>query len=216
MCKCTGCGKQINNPYYINGKAYGYSCYKKQLALIYKQWEDERNKEYSQDCFAVMQVFQNKKSNSFHDSICKQWKECKKLTGKQLACIKKGFTNDDKIQYWIVKQALATDKHEKSNCADMVQDLLYKIRRSNAEKFIKYFEDEAVVNCLRLKREYVNGFHIWKDIEDDFDYTCISSNSEYLQDHKEDEFIEVLKIFDFKVENGDEKWNISTRRRRRR
>ena len=98
----------------------------------------------------------------------------------------------------------------------MVQHLLYKIRQINAEKFIKYFEDEAVVNCLKLKREYVNGFHIWKDIEDDFDYTCISSNSEYLQDHKEDEFIEVLKIFDFKAENGDEKWNISTRRRRRR
>ena len=68
MCKCIKCiecGKQINNPYYINGKAYGYSCYKKQLALIYKQWEDERNKEYSQDCFAVMQVFQDKKKILF-------------------------------------------------------------------------------------------------------------------------------------------------------
>ena len=30
-----------------------------------------------------MQVFQDKKSNSFHDSICKQWNECKKLTAKQ-------------------------------------------------------------------------------------------------------------------------------------
>lgn len=195
MCKCIECGKQINNPYYINGKAYGYSCYKKQLALIYKQWEDERNKEYSQDCFAVMQVFQDKKSNSFHDSICKQWEECKKLTGKQLNCMKKGFTNDDWIKYWIIKQNLTINESEKSKCANKVQDLLCKIREINAKQFIKYFDDEAVVNCLKCKREYVNGFHVWKDVEDDLNWTFISSNSEYLQDHKEDEFIEILKVF---------------------
>ncbi len=50
MCKCIECGKQINNPYYINGKAYGYSCYKKQLALIYKKETRNIRKIVSQLC----------------------------------------------------------------------------------------------------------------------------------------------------------------------
>ena len=77
--ECADCGRKIPicNAHYINGKPYGYSCYKKQLALIYKQWEDEKNAEYSAKCFAAMQIFEGKKSNSFHDSICKQWNDCK-------------------------------------------------------------------------------------------------------------------------------------------
>ena len=73
--ECADCGRKIPacNARYINGKPYGYSCYKKQLALLYKQWEDEKNAEYSAKCFAAMQIFERKKSNSFHDSICKQW-----------------------------------------------------------------------------------------------------------------------------------------------
>ncbi len=109
--------------------------------------------------------------------------------------MKKGFTNDDWIKYWIIKQNLTINESEKSKCANKVQDLLCKIREINAKQFIKYFDDEAVVNCLKCKREYVNGFHVWKDVEDDLNWTFISSNSEYLQDHKEDEFIEILKVF---------------------
>jgi len=97
--ECADCGRKIPicNAHYINGKPYGYGCYKKQLALLYKRWEDEKNAEYSVKCFAAMQVFQDKKSNSFHDSICKQWNECKKLTAKQLNCIINGFTDQENI-----------------------------------------------------------------------------------------------------------------------
>ena len=44
--KCSECGRLVKNAYYINGKAYGYNCYKQKLMLIYKQWEDEKNAEY--------------------------------------------------------------------------------------------------------------------------------------------------------------------------
>ena len=71
--KCAECGRPIENAHYLNGKHYGYNCYKQKLAILYKQWEDERNVEYSAKCFAAMQIFQGKRSNSFHDSICKQW-----------------------------------------------------------------------------------------------------------------------------------------------
>ena len=43
--KCAECGRPIENAYYLNGKAYGYNCYKQKLAIIYKQWEDEKNAE---------------------------------------------------------------------------------------------------------------------------------------------------------------------------
>lgn len=78
--RCSDCGRKIpvHHAYGINKKPYGYSCYRKRLVLIYKQWEDEKNAEYSAKCFAAMQIFEGKKSNSFHDSICKQWNECKK------------------------------------------------------------------------------------------------------------------------------------------
>ena len=110
MLKCADCGKTIQNPHYLNGKAYGYSCYKKQLALLYKKFEDEKNAEYAKECFAAMQIFERKKSNSFHDSICKQWNECKKLTGKQLICIEKGFTPKEKIDFWCIWFTLTEDR----------------------------------------------------------------------------------------------------------
>lgn len=109
--ECADCGRKISicNAHYINGKPYGYSCYRKQLALLYKQWEDEKNAEYSAKCFAAMKIFEGKKSNSFHDSVCKQWNECKKLTAKQLECIIKGFTDKESIDFWIIWQQLYKD-----------------------------------------------------------------------------------------------------------
>ena len=32
--KCSECGRLIENPHYINGKAYGYNSYKQKLAII--------------------------------------------------------------------------------------------------------------------------------------------------------------------------------------
>ena len=126
--KCSECGRLVENPHHINGKPYGYNCYKQKLAIIYKQWEDEKNAEYSVKCFTAMQIFQGKKSNSFHDSICKQWNDCKKLTAKQLACITKGFAFDETISFYKVWFLLANDENKKA-IACWAETLISKERK---------------------------------------------------------------------------------------
>lgn len=194
--ECADCGRKISacNAHYINGKPYGYSCYKKQLALLYKQWEDEKNAEYSSKCFAAMQVFEGKKSNSFHDSICKQWNECKKLTARQLECIIKGFTDQENINFWIIWQQLTSDECLKWSIPTWVENTINK----NKNGFADYMENEAVINCLLYDRTYKKqGFYFSHDLEIDPERVHITRNGKnniYLQEDIEDEYVEVLKV----------------------
>lgn len=190
--KCSECGRLVENAYYINGKAYGYNCYKQKLAIIYKQWEDEKNAEYSAKCFAAMQVFQNKRSNSFHDSICKQWNECKKLTAKQLNCITKGFTFNETISFYKVWFLIANDENKKA-IASWTEMLISKER-----KFSDFVDDEEIHNILLADVRYKrHGFHFWHDIEDEPEIiviSCNEKNDRLLNENLEDEYIEVLKV----------------------
>ena len=194
--ECADCGRKILgcNAHYINGKYYGYSCYRKQLALLYKQWEDEKNAEYSAKCFAAMQIFEGKKSNSFHDSICKQWNDCKKLTAKQLECIIKGFTDKENIKFWIIWQQLSSDECLKWSISSWVENAIRKMGNG----FGEYMEDEAVMNCLLYDREYgKHGFHFYRDVEiepEKIHMTKNGRNNTYLNENMEDEYIEVLKV----------------------
>lgn len=194
--ECADCGRKIPvcNVHYINGKPYGYSCYKKQLALLYKQWKDEKNAEYSVKCFAAMQVFEEKKSNAFHDSICKQWNECKKLTAKQLDCIIKGFTNQENINFWIIWQQLTNDECLKWSISSWVESTINK----NKNGFADYMENESVINCLLYDRTYKKqGFYFFRDLEINPERVYIMKNGKNnicLQEDMEDEYIEVLKV----------------------
>lgn len=186
--ECTDCGRKIPicNAHYINGKPYGYSCYKKQLALLYKKWEDEKNAEYSAKCFAAMQVFEGKKSNSFHDSICKQWNDCKKLTARQLECVIKGFTDQENINFWLIWQQLTNDECLKWSIPAWVD--------SKIDNYVDYMENEAIINCLLYDPIYKKrGFHFYRDKEYNQEKIGIMSNAE-LNNNLEDEEIEVLKI----------------------
>ena len=193
--ECADCGRKIPtcNAHYINGKPYGYSCYKKQLALFYKQWEDEKNAEYSAKCFAAMQIFEGKKSNSFHDSICKQWNDCKKLTARQLECIIKGFTDQENIKFWIIWQQLTNDECLKWSIPSWVEKIIYK-----NHGFGDYIDNEAVINCLLYAPEYKKrGFHFYRDIEIDPEVVHVmenGKNNHILNENMEDEFTEVLKV----------------------
>lgn len=190
--KCSECGRLVENPHYINGKPYGYNCYKQKLAIIYKQWEDEKNTEYSEKCFAAMQIFQGKKSNSFHDSICKQWNDCKKLTAKQLACIIKGFSFNDTISFYKVWFLLANDENKKA-IACWIEMIINKER-----KFSDFVEDKEIHNILLADIKYKkHGFHFWHDIDDEPEDIFISENGRndrLLNENLEDEYIEVLKV----------------------
>ena len=185
--KCECCRKTIINPYYLDGKVYGYNCYKKALALKYIQWEDERNKEYSIKCFSAMEIFKNKKLNSFHDSIVKQWNDCKKPTVKQLECIIKGFTDTEKFSFWLIQINLTQNEMTKKSLAAWIEN---DINKRQAWK--EYIDNEQVNNSILNDSKYKRlGFHYYKDIEDDF--IAIESNR-YLEENQQDEYTEVLKV----------------------
>lgn len=193
--ECADCGRKIPacNARYINGKPYGYNCYRKQLALLYKQWEDEKNAEYSAKCFAAMQVFEGKKSNSFHDSICKQWNNCKKLTANQLQCIIKGFTDQENINFWIIWQQLTNDECLKWSIPTWIENIIHK----NRKDFVDYVEDEAFINCMLYDRQYKKyGFHFYRDMEIEPEKVYIMENGKnkhYINENIEDG-IEILKV----------------------
>lgn len=184
--ECAECGRKIKNAYYINAKAYGYNCYQQKLALIYKQWEDERNIEYSAKCFSAMQIFEGKKSNSFHDGICRQWNECKKLTAKQLDCIIKGFTLKEKTNFWCIWFSLTKDERLKKSIPSWIETEICKNSHIG-----DYIEDEAVINCLLYGKKYKNGFYFCHDKEDEKIYIM---EIKYLQEDLQDEYTEVLKV----------------------
>ncbi len=188
--KCEECGREIKNAHYVNGKAYGHNCYKKQLAILYKAWEDEKNKEYSVKCFSAMQVFQNKKGNRFHDSICKQWNDCKKLTAKQLDCIIKGFNDKEKIDFYLIWCSLTNDDTLKMSIPSWIQGIV--------RNYKDYIENELFIDCMLCEREYQKyGFHFLHDIEDEPETIFIMKNGKegkILKEHQEDEYLEILKV----------------------
>lgn len=189
--QCADCGRKIPvcNAHCINGKPYGYNCYKKQIALLYKQWEDKKNADYSAKCFAAMQVFEGKRSNSFHDSICKQWNECKKLTAKQLECIIKGFTKSEIINFWLIWFQLSNN--------DMIKRSISSWIEREIDDFANYMENEAVINCLLFDRKYRHGFHFYCDTIVYPDRVYMMQNgvrNGCLNENMEDEEIEILKV----------------------
>lgn len=189
--KCVECGKTIKHAYYINNIAYGYNCYKQKLALIYKQWEDERNKDYSAKCFAAMQIFKSKKANSFHDSICKQWEDCKKLTAKQLDCVIEKFTPKEKIDFLCIWTQLTTEIDH--NFGSIILEI---IRKNDLEG--EYIDNEIVNNLILHFRPYKYGFFYakYKDKEDKnkFWICPLGKDKKKLSECLEDSEDEIIKI----------------------
>lgn len=141
-----------------------------------------------------MQVFEGKKSNSFHDSICKQWNECKKLTARQLERIIKGFADQENINFWIIWQQLTSDECLKWSISSWVENAINK----NKNGFADYIENEAVINCLLYDRTYKKeGFYFSHDLEINPERVYIMRNGKnnfHLQEDMKDEYIEVLKV----------------------
>lgn len=183
---CTGCGKPITNKHFINGKAFGYACYKKKLALIYKQWEDEKNIEYSKKCFAAMAVFTEKNDSRFQQSILKQWDECKKLTAKQLECIIKSFTAIEKINFYKIWFQLTNEMKE--HIASWIEQTI-----SANEIWYNFVEDESIHDILLTICGYKKGFYFFRDVEDEQSKCFILSNNS-LKDALDDEYTIVIKV----------------------
>ena len=178
--KCADCGKEIKNAHYINGKAYGHNCYKKHISMLCKQWEDEKNQEYSVKCFSAMQICQGKSRNSFHDSICKQWNDCNI----------KGFNDKEKIDFYLIWCSLTKDETLKMSIPSWIQGIV--------RNYKDYIENELFIDCMLREREYQkHGFHFLRDIEDEPETIFIMKNGKegkILKEHQEDEYLEILKV----------------------
>lgn len=206
MAVCSVCGKKIKdgNAHYINGVPYGYNCYKQKLALIYKEWEDERNKEYSIKCFSVMQIFITKKSNSFHDSIIKQWNDCKKLTMKQLNCIIDGFSKNEIIEFYKVWFMLTEDNETKKHISNFTIYIINTMKENNGgseSAWGQFIEDELIHNIIKfdaIGNSYRYGFYFNNDIDDpEFIFISpIKKDRRGLNEAIEDEYINIIKIIE--------------------
>lgn len=194
MAKCAICGKTIKNIYHLNRKIYGYECYKKELALIYKAFEDEKNEEYSAKCFAAMQVFKNKKSNNFHDSVCEQYENYKKITSKQLNCVERSFTKNEMLEFYVLYFSLTKKDNTKRDIAYSVYNTIKDNQYNNIcdERII---EKEDIVSVLLYVDDFKHGIFFYKDyVVNKIFIQKIGRKEHYLKEYQEDDSIEILKV----------------------
>lgn len=158
---CTECGKPIEKPYYIDGKPYGYTCYKREMSIRLAKMklaeQEEKNARYSCECFCAMEIFKNKKPGRFHDSICEQWNACHKLTINQLKAIKNAFSASEKVIFYALQANLQKDKHYQENMAEWTETEINRLKVQEQKLFV---ENDLVNNALIKVRKYKNGF-VW-------------------------------------------------------
>jgi hypothetical protein len=190
--KCVSCGKSIKNAHALNGKNYGYSCYRQQLALIRKEWEDANNFEYAMECIAAMEIYKNKRDTPFKISICNQWQAYNKLTAKQLDCVKKSFNAKEKIEYYKILFNLTKDSKNKEDCANWMHDL---IRENRLAK--NYLNDVLLHEILMTLpyNGYKYGISFIQDVETGNVFIISNGkNSSNLNDYYGDDEFKILKV----------------------
>ena len=194
MAKCAICGKNIKNIYHIHGKIYGYNCYQKELALLYKKYEDEKNTEYSAKCFAAMSIFKNKKSNTFHDSVCEQYENCKKITAKQLNCVERSFTKNEMLEFYVLYFSLTKKDSTKRDIAYSVYNII-KDKNYNNICDITIIGREDIVKILLYVDDFKRGIFFYKDyVVNKIFIQKIGRKEHYLKEYQEDKSIEILKV----------------------
>lgn len=196
--KCALCGKDIKNVYRLNGKVYGYNCYKLELAKYKIEQQQLLNDEYAKKVLMAILVYKEKTftrqySVDFQKSILDQYNACKKLTGKQLTAVQNTFSKQDWLSYNIIRLELddfPTATHKKLLAEKIIDDMFYKLQR-DSENVNDMLESEPFLNILKLA--HTKGCHFYKDIDEDFIY--IDDNKK-LDANKKDEYLEVLKVIE--------------------
>ena len=190
---CTECGKPIEKPYYIDGKPYGYTCYKREMAIRLAKMklaeQEEKNARYSCECFCAMEIFKNKKPGRFHDSICEQWNACHKLTINQLKAIRNSFSASEKVIFYALQANLQKDKHYQENMAEWTETEINRLKTQEQQQL--FIENDLVNNALIKIRKYKNGF-VWI-FDADYDGIFIDRLSAW-EEEKQDPEIKLLKM----------------------
>lgn len=190
---CTECGKPIEKPYYIDGKPYGYTCYKREMAIRLAKMklteQEEKNAQYSCECFCAMEIFKNKKAGRFHDSICEQWDACHKLTINQLKAIRNSFSGSEKVVFYALQANLQDDKHYQENMAEWTETEINRLKTQEEQKL--FIENNLINNALLKIRKYKNGF-VWI-FDSDYDGIFVDRLSTW-EKEKQDSEIKLLKM----------------------
>lgn len=178
MAKCSKCGKEIKNTYWLNGKVYGYNCYKQELAMILAEKEKLANEKYQLDVAVTVEVLKNRtKLNDFLKSIINFYEEKGFLSFKQVECIK--LTASEKFEKWLTVHEISKNEERKEE----IQELIFnKIYENMHEKDIN-MEDERLINLLKehrkIKRRIAKGKNVslYKYIRDGKIITTLELNS---------------------------------------
>ena len=190
---CTECGKPIEKPYYIDGKSYGYTCYKREMTIRLAKMklaeQEEKNAQYSCECFCAMEIFKNKKPGRFHDSICKQWDACHKLTINQLKAIRNSFSGSEKVVFYALQANLQDDKHYQENMAEWTETEINRLKTQEEQKL--FIENNLINNALLKIKKYKDGF-VWI-FDSDYDGIFIEKLLVY-ETEKDDPEIKLLKM----------------------
>ena len=190
---CTECGKPIEKPYYIDRKPYGYTCYKREMAIRLAKMklaeQEEKNAQYSCECFCAMEIFKNKKPGRFHDSICEQWDACHKLTINQLKAIRNSFSGSEKVVFYALQANLQDDKRYQENMAEWTETEINRLKTQEEQKL--FIENNLINNALLKIRKYKNGF-VWI-FDSDYDGIFVDRLSTW-EKEKQDPEIKLLKM----------------------
>ena len=190
---CTECGKHIEKPYYIDGKPYGYTCYKREMSVRLAKMklaeQEEKNARYSCECFCAMEIFKNKKPGRFHDSICEQWDACHKLTINQLKAIRNSFSGSEKVVFYALQANLQDDKHYQENMAKWTETEINRLKTQEEQKL--FIENNLINNALLKIKKYKDGF-VWI-FDSDYDGIFVDSLSTW-EEEKQDPEIKLLKM----------------------
>ena len=178
MAKCTKCGKEIKNTYMLNGKAYGYNCYKQELAMVLAEKEKLANEKYQLEIAATIEILKNRSNlNDFLKSIINFYEEKGFLSNKQMKCIK--LSKDEQLEKMLIMGTF--DKNQ-------IKDLLTEYTNLNDERLINMIQDQVRKNGER-KYSIIRT----KDIDEDYTVTRLVEYNR-LEVYTKDKYLELLEI----------------------
>jgi len=200
--KCSACGKTIQHLYHLDGKIYGYNCYKQALSLKYVSLRESYNNSYIAKCISAIEIFSNieyKKdyTKKFQNSILQQWSTCKKLTGKQFECIINKFNNIQYINYMLLYVELFKDEEVERHIYIKINEENLINEYKNNQTFLNIIKNTMYKASIKKGKTFYIVTYKDKDIDDDFIY-CELLSEQKLTKYKNDKDTKILDIIEIK------------------
>ena len=192
--KCAKCNREINNTYKLNGKYYGYDCYKKELSMVLANKENLAKEKYNLEVSITIEILKNRnKLNDFLKDIIKFYENKGFLTSKQLKCIK--LTDEETFNKMLTVYDLLKDEKEREEIEINILNQLYK---NNNKKDININNIRLITLLKSLKKIQRRQYTLYKYKVNNEIITTLERG--ILEDIKEEliedeiEFIEGLQL----------------------